>query len=174
MLLFHLCTGFQNAPNTNTLAATGPSPYSKILYCCAFKCLFQQNSTFDLLLSCGFTPTVYTNLVCLKCLFLQNRFLHGMAWHANANATVPPSSSASKADPVPVWTQPNLSSLIIHILVKRLTWLLKTFYHVEDQTRYQIQIQIQIQLLIPIWVKRLTCVLTTFDYGEDQTHWQSL
>ena len=111
---------------------------------------------------------------CLKCLFLQNRFLHGMAWHANANATVPPSSSASKADPVPVWTQPNLSSLIIHILVKRLTWLLKTFYHVEDQTRYQIQIQIQIQLLIPIWVKRLTCVLTTFDYGEDQTHWQSL
>ena len=90
MLLFHLCTGFQNAPNTNTLAATGPSPYSKILYCFAFKCLFQQNSTFDLLLSCGFTPTVYTNLVGLKCLFLQNRFLHGMAWHANANATVSP------------------------------------------------------------------------------------
>ena len=31
-----------------------------------------------------------------------------MAWHANAYATVPPSSSASKADLVPVWTQTKL------------------------------------------------------------------
>ena len=118
-----------------------------------------------------FTPTLSASNVS----FYRIGFY--MAWHGMLMLMLlfhhnPPPQKQTQSQFGP---KPNiLLSLIIHIWVKRLTWLLKTFYHVEDQTQYQIQIQIQIQLLIPIWVKRLTCVLTTFDYGEDQTHWQSL